>query len=54
MNPMIFGLLRHVLTLAGGMLVARGYVAEGDVETLVGATLAIGGVAWSAYDKRGR
>lgn len=54
MNPMLFGLLRHVLTLAGGFFVAQGYVSEGDVETLVGATLAIGGVAWSAYDKRGR
>ncbi len=54
MNPMIYGLLRHVLTMAGGYLVAKGYVAEGDVETIVGAVLALGGVAWSALDKRGR
>lgn len=54
MNPMLYGLLRHVLTMAGGYLVAKGYVAEGDVETVVGATLALGGVAWSAFDKRGR
>jgi hypothetical protein len=54
MNPMLFGLLRHVLTMAGGFLVAQGYVAEGDVETIVGAVLALGGVAWSALEKRGR
>jgi hypothetical protein len=54
MNPMIFGLLRHVLTMAGGALVAAGYASPTDVETVVGALLAIGGVAWSAYDKRGR
>lgn len=54
MTPMVFGLLRHVLTMAGGYLVAKGYVAEGDVETVVGATLALGGVAWSALDKRRR
>jgi hypothetical protein len=54
MNPMLFGLLRHVLTMAGGYLVAKGYVSEGDVETIVGATIALAGVAWSAFDKRGR
>lgn len=54
MTPMIFGLLRHVLTMGGGFLVAKGYVAEGDIETLVGAALALGGVAWSAYDKKAR
>jgi hypothetical protein len=54
MNPMLFGLLRHVLTMAGGYLVAKGYVSEGDVETIAGATIALAGVAWSAFDKRGR
>lgn len=50
MNPMILGLLRHVLTLAGGALA----FSPGDTETLVGAFLAIAGVAWSIYDKRKR
>ena len=54
MNPMILGLLRHALTLAGGALVAAGYASPGDVGTVIGAVLALGGVAWSAYDKRGR
>ena len=50
MNPMIFGLLRHVLTAAGGALA----FSPGDTETVVGAILAIVGVVWSIYDKRGR
>lgn len=54
MNPMIFGLLRHVLTMGGGALVTAGYVSAGDVETITGAVMALIGVAWSAYDKRGR
>lgn len=54
MNPMLMGLARHVLTLAGGALVTAGYLDEGSMQTAVGALVALAGVAWSAFDKRGR
>lgn len=52
MNPIYTGLLRHLLTTAGGWLVAQGKMDPGDVETLTGAALAIVGVAWSVWHKR--
>jgi len=54
MNPMFFGLIRHVLTAAGGSLATYGVIAQSDIEPLVGALITIVGLAWSAYDKKGR
>ncbi len=48
----LLGLLRHFLTVAGGVLLAsRGFEPD-QVETLAGAVVAVIGVAWSMYDKR--
>ena len=47
------GVSRHVLTLAAGWLVAKGYVSGDDANQLVGALVAIVGIAWSAYEKTG-
>lgn len=52
MNPIYTGLLRHLLTTAGGWFVAQGKLDPTDVETLSGAILALIGVAWSLYHKR--
>ncbi len=54
MTPMILGLARHLLTAAGGALVAKGYVDAGTAETAVGALVALIGVGWSVWEKRGR
>lgn len=54
MTPAILGIARHLLTLGGGALVARGYIDAGAAETLVGAGVAIVGVVWSVYEKRAR
>lgn len=54
MNPMLLGLVRHVLTMAGAGLVTAGYLDEASMQTAVGAVVALIGVAWSAIDKRGR
>jgi hypothetical protein len=48
------GLLRHVLTTAGGALATYGIVEESQVEPLVGAVMVIAGVALSAIDKNNR
>ena len=47
----LLGLVRHFLTVAGGGLVANGYLGNDDLSTVVGAAVAVIGVAWSAYDK---
>lgn len=48
----IQGLVRHALTSAGGALVAQGYLGSDDLNTAVGALVALIGVAWSIWNKR--
>jgi hypothetical protein len=49
---MTAGLLRHVLTAAGGILASKGFIGSSDVEILTGAVIAIVGVIWSVVAKR--
>ena len=42
-NPTTVGILRHVLTLVGTMLAARGLLTPEDATTLVNVTMEIGG-----------
>jgi hypothetical protein len=53
-NDMWLGFFRHLLTMVGGVFVAKGYVDTDTVNTAIGATTALAGVAWSLADKRGR
>ena len=46
------GIARHILTAAGGALVARGTIAESELELAVGAIIALVGIIWSAFAKR--
>jgi hypothetical protein len=41
------GVIRHLLTAAGGFAVGKGLVAESDVGTLVAAIVTIVGFVWS-------
>lgn len=52
MNTALMGIARHLLTLAGGYLVAKGTIDAAAAETLVGAGVSIVGVVWSVLDKR--
>lgn len=51
MKPFVLGILRHVLTYGGGLLMAKGWGDSGDWETIIGAIIAIVGAVWSMWDK---
>ena len=51
-DTVLTGIVRHVLTAAGGALVTKGYFAETELELAVGALITLAGVIWSALAKR--
>lgn len=48
----IAGIVRHLLTAGGGVLVSKGLIEAGQLDIVVGAVIAIGGVAWSIVAKK--
>ena len=48
----IFGLIRHALTIIGGALVAKGYLADDGLEEVYGSLMALFGVIWSYAAKK--
>jgi hypothetical protein len=50
MNPNIASLIRHILTAAGGFLVAKGLASADQIAELAGAAVSISGVAWSIFN----
>jgi hypothetical protein len=52
MPDVLSGLIRHVLTTAGGALVAAGYLTSDQWATIAGALAVIIGVVWSVISKR--
>ena len=54
LKPAILAILHQILTVAGTVLVAKGFVQASNVEPVIGALLTIGSVIWSVADKRGR
>ena len=52
MNPNIASLIRHILTAAGGFLVAKGLASADQVGELAGAAVSIVGVAWSIFNNK--
>ena len=52
--PIVFGLVRHVLTLVAGALASKGAIAANEQEVLVGSILGLGGILWSIFDKKRR
>jgi hypothetical protein len=43
----ISGLIRHILTFGGGMVVGQGYIDEATMLEVVGAVMTIAGAGWS-------
>lgn len=52
-TDMILGIVRHVLTAAGGVLVTKGVTDAANVEQAVGALVFLIGLVWSILQKRG-
>lgn len=46
------GLLRHVLQLAGGFLMARGVVDSGAMELITGGVVSLATAAWYLAARR--
>ena len=51
-DTVLNGIVRHILTAAGGALVARGSLAESELDLAVGAVITLAGIIWSAIAKR--
>jgi hypothetical protein len=54
LKPILAGMVRHLLTTAGGALVAGGYMQSSDMAGFVGGGMLIAGIAWSWWNKRGQ
>lgn len=52
MNPNLASLIRHLLTAAGGFIVAKGLASADQVGELVGAIVSIAGIGWSMFNNR--
>ena len=48
---MLNGIVRHILTAAGGALVTKGMIGETELELAVVAIITLAGVIWSAVAK---
>jgi len=52
MNANLASLIRHILTAAGGFLVAKGLASADQVAELAGAAVSISGIAWSMWKNK--
>lgn len=51
MNDKVYGVIRHILTFAGGVLITKGVLDEAGLEEVVGSIMTIIGFGWSYYNK---
>jgi hypothetical protein len=51
-DTVLNGIVRHILTAAGGALVTKGMIAQTELELAIGAVITLAGVIWSALAKR--
>lgn len=51
MKEQVLGVMRHVLTFAGGFLVTKGLVDEASLIEVVGAVSTLIGTVWSVVAK---
>lgn len=52
MTDEVQGLIRHLLTFGGGILVSMGYMDNATAAQVVGAISTLVGVIWSYMDKK--
>lgn len=51
MKDSILSIIRHALTFGGGVLVAKGWIAEHTLPEIIGALASLIGVVWGAADE---
>ena len=51
-KDIILGLIRHLLTFAGGTLIAKGIADQAEVSELIGGIMTVIGVIWSMASKK--
>lgn len=47
----VLGIVRHILTFGGGILIAKGIIDETLSQELIGATMTLIGTIWSVISK---
>jgi len=50
-KEVILGIVRHTLTFAGGILVAKGLLEQGLLAEIIGGVMTVVGGVWSVIDK---
>lgn len=48
----IMGLIRHVLTFVGGIIVAKGLASDAMSSELIGGIMTVVGATWSVLSKK--
>lgn len=48
----VVGVIRHVITFVGGILVVKGILDEAMVQEVLGGVLGLVGTVWSIVDKK--
>jgi hypothetical protein len=48
----VLGIVRHLLTTVGGILIANGLIDGGSVTEIVGSVITLIGVIWSVAAKK--
>ncbi len=48
----VLGLVRHILTFVGGVLVAKGLATDVMTTELIGSTMSVIGLVWSIVSKK--
>lgn len=46
------GIIRHILSFAGGIIVTKGYVSDTFIEEIIGGVITIIGAVWSVLAKK--
>lgn len=50
-KEIILGIVRHTLTFAGGILVAKGLLDQGVLAEIIGGVMTVVGGVWSIIEK---
>lgn len=50
-KEIVLGIVRHALTFAGGILIAKGVIDEASVDAISGSFLTLVGTVWSVIQK---